>query len=111
MAKPVLFYALVPGYNSRGHGFRLIGVTSEKGGQLYGRDEQDCVTHISARAVLHRFLPEETLTFCKAAYDRADATRKRLVPGVEEAERHARALRKGMEAAILDAAKGTRAYK
>lgn len=109
MAKPILFYALVTGHHPHGHGFRLLGVTSEKGRQVYGRDpDSDMVTHRSDRDVLHRFLPEHTEEFCRAAHDRAGKMQQRLIGNVTQAEQNACTLRSEMARQILSAAKGER---
>lgn len=104
MAKPILFYALVPGHWG-GQGFRVIGVTSEKGRQVYGRDEADGVTHVAEGDVLHRFPPGTSEAHAKDARKRAERTRERMKGGVDHAEQTARQRRREMDAAILAAAK------
>lgn len=106
MAKPFLFYALVKGYWASG-GFRIIGVTSEKGRKVYGRDEADATTNVADRDVLHRFPPGTDPAFCLAARDRANRAAERLQGSVAHAEAEAYRLRRERDAAILEAAKGT----
>lgn len=107
MTKPAIFYALVSGWSRHsGNGFQILTVTSEKGGQVYGRDEHECVTHRSVRDVIHRFTDEAT---AKGAHARADAVRKRLTPAVEEAHSTYQRLDRERSAAILAAAKGDEA--
>jgi hypothetical protein len=101
--KPAIFYALVTGWSRHGNGFQVIAVTSEKGGQIYGRDENEYVTHRSARDMLHRFDDEAS---AKGAHERAAAAKAKLQPAVSEAHRMYQRLDKEMGASILAAAKG-----
>ena len=104
MAKPVLYYALA---RSRyGYGFRVLAVTLEKGGQVYGREiDTSAATHVSARDVLHRF-PEGTPDFVAGgASARAEAARKLLQPTVNAARAALAKAEAQLNAAVLAAAK------
>lgn len=106
MAKPILFYILARGGWGHGYGFRVIGVTSEKGRQTYGRDESDSPTHVGRFDVIYRFPDGTTEEFAKAARNRAEKVKERMKGGVANAEDEARRRRQEMDAAILRAAKG-----
>lgn len=107
MAKPILYYVLARGFFWRtGRGFRVIGVTSEKGGQVYGRDERDHVTHVSAGDVLHRFPAGTSLEFAAAAGDRADEEWKRHEVGIRMAREELSRLEDLRQQRTLEAAKG-----
>jgi hypothetical protein len=108
MPKPIQFYALVRGRYHHSRGFSLIGVTSEKGRQVYGRDEFDAATHVSDRDVIHRFSPEATLEFCKAAPVRADLESKLHSVGISQARAELSRLEDNQRQAVLAAAKGQR---
>lgn len=105
MAKPILFYALIR-HGLYRRGFNVLSVTSEKGGQIYGRDEREGTTHVSERDVIYRFPEGTTFEFAKAATDRADREQERHALGIAKAESHLAGLRKARELAVLDAAKG-----
>lgn len=105
MVKPILYYALTRGAYSR-NGFKVLGVTSTKGGQVYGRDEYDAVTHVAERDVIHRFPEGTTLEFAQAAQLRADAERKKHEPGIRMARDEVSRLEEVKNAAVLRAAKG-----
>lgn len=98
--KPAISYAVCR--KQWGRRFRVIAVTSEKGGQVYGRDEDGSVTHIRARDVLCWFDDEPT---AKAANERADKKAAELRPGVEAAHAEYNRLVSERDKAILAAAK------
>lgn len=104
MAKPILFWALAR--SLYGGGFRIIGVTSEKGRQVYGRDSADAVTHVAEHDVVHRFPPGTPEDFAKAARQRADREAEKHAGAVDHAYRQYRAAQERRDAAILKAAKG-----
>lgn len=108
MAKPILFYALAKALYR--DGFRVIGVTSEKGRQVYGRDEADAVTHVAEFDVIHRFPPGTSEAYAKASRDRAARVKERMHGGVAHAENLARQARRDIDAAILQAAKGVETH-
>lgn len=87
MTKEIQYYVLAKGGLYARRGFRVIGVTSEKGRQVYGRTEDDAATHVSASDVIHRFPAGTSLEFAKGAGKRAD----------EEYARHEVAVRMARE--------------
>lgn len=107
MAKPITHYVLVrQGYSRYRGGFTVLGVTSEKGGQVYGRDERDHVTHVSARDVLHRF-PDGTMReFAAAAGERATAEYARHEVAVRMAREELSRVEDLRQQRTLEAAKG-----
>ena len=107
MVKPIQYYVLVRGGFTRYRaGFTALGVTSEKGGQVYGRDEHDRVTHVSSRDVIHRFPEGTSLDFAKAASDRADAEYKRHEVAVRMAREELSRVEDLRKQRTLEAAKG-----
>lgn len=104
MARPILYYVLTRG--GYGRAFRVIGVTSEKGRQVYGRDESDAATHVGELDVIYRFPEGTTLEFAKDASRRADKEADRHVVGITQASAEMSRLRDVRDAAILAAAKG-----
>lgn len=107
MAKPVLYYALTRKWNyATGRSWSVLAVTSEKGRQVYGRDEHDAATHCRAGDVLYRFPPGTPLEFAKAAGDRATREEARHAEGIEAARRKLADLQRDRDLAVLDAAKG-----
>lgn len=104
MAKPILYWALARGlYGER---FRIIGVTSEKGRQVYGRDDADAVTHVSDRDVLYRFPEGTTEAYAKQASVRAQRARESTDAMVRGAHRTYLDASQNQQNAILAAAKG-----
>lgn len=105
MAKPILYYVLARGSYGR-RGFTALGVTSEKGGQVYGRDENDYATHISVRDVVHRFPEGTSLDFARDATKRADEEYRRHEVGIRMAREELSRLEDLRQQRTLDAAKG-----
>lgn len=106
MSKPILYYVLARGGLYARRGFRVLGVTSEKGRQVYGRDEHEAATHVSASDVIHRFPPGTSLDFAKAAGDRADVEYKRHEVGISMARAELSRLEDLRQQRTLEAAKG-----
>lgn len=106
MAKPILYYVLARGGLYARRGFRVIGVTSEKGRQVYGRDEHDAATRVSASDVIHRFPEGTMLEFAKAATERADAEYKRHEVAVRMAREELSRVEDLRQQRTLEAAKG-----
>ena len=108
MAKPIQYYVLVRGYHYRtGRGFKVLGVTSEKGRQVYGRDpDTDAATHVAAHDVIHRFPADAKLEFAKAATQRADEEYARHQIGIEQARAELSRLEDLRNQRTLMAAKG-----
>lgn len=102
--KPTLYYCLVRG--GYGQGFKVLAVTSEKGRQVYGRDEDDASTHVASRDVIHRFPEGTTLDFARAASDRAMAEADHHKLGIRMASEELSRLQDVKDAAVLAAAKG-----
>lgn len=103
MAKPILYYALTNWYYG---GFRVVGVTSEKGRQWYGRDQHDQVTHGLFRDILYKFPEGTTWEFAHAACARAEAERECHKAGINAAKRQLYNLEQARNDAVLVAAKG-----
>lgn len=103
-SKPILYYCLVRSYS--GMGFRVIGVTSEQRGQIYGRDERDYTTHVAEYSVLHRFPPGTTEEFAKGARIRAERAQERFADKVAQASSLYDRARREQRDACLAAAKG-----
>lgn len=108
MAKPILYYVLVRGYHYRtGRGFKVLGVTSEKGRQVYGRDpDTDAATHVAAHDVIHRFPADAKLDFAEAATQRADEEYARHEVGISQARAELSRLEGLRTQRTLEAAKG-----
>lgn len=104
MPRPILFWALVRGHY--GDSFRVIGVTSELRRQVYGRDQADAPTHVSARDVIYRFPPEVKEAFAKEASKRAQRAREKYAGAVKAAQGAYINAQRIQAAAILAAAKG-----
>lgn len=105
MSKPILYYVLVRHPYGR-RGFTVLGVTSEKGRQVYGRTEDDAATHVSERDVIHRFPEGTTLEFAAAASTRADQEYKRHEVGISQARAELSRLEDLRTQRTLEAAKG-----
>lgn len=106
MAKPIQYYVLVRhGFGRRS--FSVLGVTSEKGRQVYGRDEHDAATHVSVRDVIHRFPEGTALEFARDASKRADEEYKRHEVGIRQARDELERLEGLRTQRTLEAAKGT----
>jgi len=103
MAKQPIFWALVSGWSPGGTGFRILAVTSVRGGQVYGRNENDGATHVREADVLHRF---DSAAEAAGAQHRAIVERTRLKPAVDAARDAYTRLDRAMAAAVLAAAKG-----
>lgn len=106
MSKPILFYVLVRGFSYR-NGFTVLGVTSERHGQIYGRTlPDDTITHVARRSLFYRFPDGTPPEFAIAAKARADKEWLRHEKGIQEAERRVASLRSHRENCVEDAAKG-----
>lgn len=107
MAKPILYYALIRKWDyGTGRSWTALGVTSEKGRQVYGRTADDRVTHCAASDVLHRFPEGTPFLFAQDAGERASREEARHRDRIEEARRKLRKLERDRDLAVLDAAKG-----
>lgn len=106
MAKPIQYYVLAKRFGYARRGFTVLGVTSEKGGQVYGRTEDDEVTHVSARDVIHRFPAGTSLEFAKDATKRADEEYARHEVGIRMAREELDRLTALRDQRTLEAAKG-----
>jgi hypothetical protein len=105
MVKPIQYYVLVRhGFGRRG--FTVLGVTSEKGRQVYGRDEHDAATHVAERDVIYRFPPGTSLDFAKDATKRADEEYARHETGIRLAREELDRLHSLRDQRTLEAAKG-----
>lgn len=112
MAKPITHFVLAKNggmgrFSARG--FRVIGVTSTKGRQIYGRElPGDNVTHISEFDVTHKFPEGTTLETALGSIDRAEKEYALHNPGIKEAESLAYQRREAQSLATSAAAKGIR---
>lgn len=62
--KPIIYHAVIRVWG----GFEIIGVTTEKGRQVYGRRLDESSTHVAARDVVARFPDHQTaLSFISRA--------------------------------------------
>ncbi len=53
--KPALFFAVIRSrWWGKGPPYEILEITTERGGQLYGRDKHEAVTHVPVRDVLAR---------------------------------------------------------
>lgn len=106
MSKPILYYVLINKWHyGRETRFSVLGVTSEKGGQVYGRDETDRVTHVARLDVIHRFEPGTSLEWAKAAGERAENASKLFDVPLQQARAEVSRLEDARRAATLAAAK------
>lgn len=104
MAKEIQYFALVSRF---GPAFmRVVGVTSEKGGQWYGRDHQDQATHGSLDDIIYRFPEGTEWEFAHAATVRAREEHERHDPAVKAAKRQWLNLEDARSEAMIVAAKG-----
>lgn len=102
MAKPIISWAVVrPVFPCGASDVEIIGVTSEAGRRIYGRDRDGAPTNRALRDVFHRY---ETKAEADAARDRIAAARAHWSPVIADAEQKARDLRDRMQAAIRAAA-------
>lgn len=108
MAKPILYYVLVRKWEyATGRAWRVLGVTSEKGRQVYGRwPDDDAATHVGQLDVIHRFPEGTTLEFASAAGERATREERRHAAAIEEARNRVKNLERHRDMCVLDAAKG-----
>jgi hypothetical protein len=83
MAKPIIAYAVVRAAHSSG--IEIIGVTSERGRRVYGRDKDDAPTNRAERDVLARYA---TLPEAGEALRRVDVVRVAMAPAVDDARRN-----------------------
>lgn len=110
MAKPITHFVLAKnGYRYASRGFRVIGVTSVKGRQVYGRElPGDNATHISQWDVIHTFPEGTTLEHALASIDRAEKEYTLHSKDIQEAQVRARDLSEFQKIATEAAAKGER---
>lgn len=102
MAKPIISWAVVrPVFPCGARGVEIIGVTSEAGRRIYGRDRDGTPTNRALRDVFHRYATE---TEAEAARTRIADARAHWTPVIADAEQKARDLRDRMQAAIRAAA-------
>ncbi len=102
MAKPIISWAVVrPVFPSGSRDVEIIGVTSEAGRRIYGRDRDGAPTNRALRDVFHRY---ETEGEAEAARTRIATARAHWSPVIADAEQKARDLRDRMQAAIRAAA-------
>lgn len=106
MAKPFLFFVLYRSGWAR-NGIYGMGVTSEKGGQIYGRHiGSETVTHVSVRDVIHRFPPGTPEVHVAGAAHRAAAARSAAEPAIQEARDALLTAERAAQRAVLQAAIG-----
>lgn len=84
MKKPI-FYAVIRerGFAAKGY-FEILTVTTERGRQLYGRDDQEASTHVAARDCLKRC---DTREEADAVLVAAENIRTRHRKNISEARR------------------------
>lgn len=108
MAKPFIGYAIIGGYNPRSSmGFTILGVTSERAGQVYGRSlPGEYATHLNQRDVLYRFPKGTQEAFALAAATRAHAEFARHFDAIAQARVALQKLERDQRHLTLQAAKG-----
>lgn len=102
MAKPIIAWAVVrPVFPCSARELEIIGVTSQAGRRIYGRDKDGAPTNRAVRDVFHTY---EDAAEAEAARVRVSAARAHWAPVIADAETTARDLRERMQAAIRAAA-------
>jgi hypothetical protein len=78
--RPILYYGVIRVWG----GFEVIGVTTERGRQVYGRRADESSTHVAARDVIAKLPDQQSALSFMAKAGRIKAKHR---PKIKEAER------------------------